>query len=338
MDGRERMLRTLEFRNPDRIPLQIGYVPVAMEHYNGAITREEILKNNDMHTMTGPLDGGYDEDKLGFIVDPWGSTWKSLEVGRLGEVKKPAVEDYDDIDSYRAPVPLFLERWEQERDRLQAELQQLHADGKFVTGGWITVFERLQYVRGTEDVLCDLVLEEEGLFKLLDIVMDFYRVYLEKWLELDVDGIAFGDDWGTQRNLLVNPALWRKYFKPLYKELFGNVKAAGKKVFFHTDGYVYELYGDLIELGVDAINSQVWMMDIEQIARNYAGKVTFWGEISRQTTMPFGTPEDVQAAIDKMKALFFVNGGGLIGNSHLDKDVPIANALTLMHGWNRDKE
>ena len=69
-------------------------------------------------------------------------------------------------------------------------------------------------------------------------------------------------------------------------------------MFFHSDGYVMKLYPEWIEMGVDAVNTQLWCMDAERIARDYAGKITFWGEISRQNTLPYGAPEDVRVYVD----------------------------------------
>jgi uroporphyrinogen decarboxylase len=105
-------------------------------------------------------------------------------------------------------------------------------------------------------------------------------------------------------------------------------------VFFHSCGYIYDFYQDFIELGVDAINSQVHCMGYEKVAAEAAGKITFWGEIDRQQTLFKGTPDDVKREMDKMKSLFHVNGGGLIGHSVAGVDVPLENIEMLLTGWN----
>ena len=146
--------------------------------------------------------------------------------------------------------------------------------------------------------------------------------------------MAFGDDWGTQISLLIAPQSWRNIFKPLYKQLIDKMKAAGKKVFFHSDGYIFDLYPELIELGVDAVNSQLWCMGVEKVAEKYAGKITFWGEISRQSTLPNGTPDEVLKCAATMKQMLRVNGGGLIGQSEINRDVPLENVEALLSAWN----
>ena len=191
----------------------------------------------------------------------------------------------------------------------------------------------MQYLRGTENLYCDIALDEEEMYKMISYVMDFERIYVEKWLELDIDAIGFGDDWGSQISLLISPDKWREIFKPLYKELIDTIKSAGKKVFFHSDGYIYDLYPEFIELGVDAVNSQLWCMGVEKIAEKFAGKITFWGEISRQTTLPKGTPEEIAECAEMLKKFLQVNGGGLIGQSELNKDVPLENVEALLNVW-----
>jgi uroporphyrinogen decarboxylase len=111
------------------------------------------------------------------------------------------------------------------------------------------------------------------------------------------------------------------------------VKARGKYVFFHSDGCITDIYSDLIDMGVDAINSQIWCMGVEKMAERFAGKITFWGEISRQDTIPNGSPDDIAAAAEKMKKYLHKNGG-LIGQSEVGKDVPLENICAVLDCWN----
>lgn len=334
MNGRERVYATLEFNNPDRIPLDVWVLPAARIKYGEHL--EEVLnhKELDIVGMVGPLDMGTDPRyyEIGEFVDPWGSGWRNLQRGIIGEVKTPVFEEYDEIDSYRPPIQEFLKGWEESEEALKKQVEEHHARGKFIMGGWISLFERMQYLRGTENLYCDIALDDEDMYKMIEHVMAFERVYVDKWLTLEVDAIGFGDDWGSQMSTLISPNKWRELFKPLYKELIDKIKEAGKKVFFHSDGHIYELYPEFIELGVDAINSQLWCMDIDKIAENYAGEITFWGEVSRQTTLPNGTPEEIQNCADVLKEKFWKNGG-LIGQSEVNRDVPLENVEALINAW-----
>lgn len=287
-------------------------------------------------SISGPFDHGFTPEyyQVGKFTDPWGSVWTNMQAGIIGEVKEPVFVDYEKMEGYEAPVAQFLTEWEEARNGIAEQIARAREADKFVIGGWISLFERMQYLRGTEDLYCDIALEEEEMFRMIELVMQYMRVYVKKWLEMDIDAMAFGDDWGTQISLLISPDTWRKIFKPLYKELIDMIKAAGKKVFFHSDGYILELYPEFIELGVDAINSQLWCMGVEKVAERFAGKITFWGEISRQQTLPFGTPEDIYAAADTMKRHLFRNGG-LIGQSEVGGDVSLENVEAVLTAWNR---
>ena len=334
MTGKERVLRTLEFRGPDRLPVDVWLLPAARMQHGEAL--EEILRANptDIAQITGPFDHGFTPAyyPVGTFTDPWGSVWRNLQAGVIGEVKQPVFADYAALDGYKAPTEEFLAQWVANRESVAQNIARERANEKFVIGGWISLFERFQFLRGTEDLYCDLAMDEPDMYRMADLVMGYMHTYLDAWLTMDIDAVAFGDDWGTQISLLVSPELWRRVFKPRYKELIDKIKAAGKKVFFHSDGYILALYPELIELGVDAVNSQLWCMGLDKVSA-YAGQITFWGEISRQTTLPNGTPQDVIDAAQAMKRALFKNGGGLIGQCELNRDVPLENAKAFFEAW-----
>lgn len=335
MTGKERVLAALEFNSPDRIPKDIWILPAASLKYGSRL--EEICGcyGTDIAAVTGPFDHAYTPEyyQPGRYMDPWGSLWTNVQTGILGQVKTPVFETYDNIGTYVPPVEQFLKEWEENKGETEEKIRKVREEQKFVIGGWVSVFERLQFLRGTQELYCDIAMEEDELFQMIGYTMQFLRVYVEKWLEMDIDAVPFGDDWGSQISLLVSKDCWRKIFKPLYKELIDLIKEAGKKVFFHSDGYIMELYPEFIELGVDAINSQLWCMGVEKVAQKYAGQITFWGEISRQNTLPNGTPEEIQACADFMIEYLYVNGGGLIGQSEINRDVPLENVEAMLRAW-----
>ena len=335
MDSQERVIRTLKFKEPDRLPIDLWILPAARLQHGKAF--EELLDRHerDIAMVDGPVDLSFDPViyKAGSFVDPWGNGWNVLQEGIIGEVKRPALGDTQKIDSYTPPVEKFKSMWKDYRPILDEKIKEERSRGKFVIGGWVNIFERMQFLRGPEELYCDLALQDEEVFKIRDFVVSFYREYLNYWLETDIDAVVFGDDWGSQKALLMSPNMWRKFFKPVLKELMDMVKSKGKYIFVHSDGYIMDLYPEFIELGVSAINSQLWCMGVEEVAERFAGKITFWGEISRQNILPKGTPADVKGAADKMKKLLFVNGGGLIGQSEVNRDVPLENIETLLTCW-----
>ena len=341
MTGRERVLRALNFEPTDRVPMDIWVLPAARLAHGEAFAQLQKRYEDriDIMSFVGPFDHGFTPEyyMVGTFTDPWGSVWRNLQPGVVGEVKQPVFADYEAMRGYVSPKAEFLRQWEQHKPALEQQLREARKTGKFLIGGWVSVFERLQFLRGTEDLYCDIALEEPELFGLIELVMDYLRAYVDAWAQMDVDALPFGDDWGTQISLLISPVTWVKLFQPLYQELFDRIHAAGKKVFFHSDGYIFDLYPHFIEMGVDAINSQLWCMGVEKVAEQFAGKITFWGEISRQNTLPNGTPEDVKASARKMMQLLRVNGGGLIAQSEMNRDVPLANVQAFYEAWDEEE-
>jgi uroporphyrinogen decarboxylase len=336
MTGKERVLRTLEFKNPDRIPVDAWILPGAFSKYGEKLNRLVEQYPSDLIQIAGPSDHGFNPEyyRRGTYTDLWGCPWINIQPGIIGEVKDHILSDDGRLDEYRAPTGRFLTWWEESKLKIDSDISVARKRGQFVLGGWISLFERMQFLRGTEELFIDIASKEGNTEKLLAIVMDFYRVYLDKWLEYDIDGVAFGDDWGSQNSTLIAPGDFRELFAPCYRELCAKIKNAGKKIFFHSDGWIFDLYDDILGFGVDAINTQVWCMGIEKVRAKLAGKVTVWGELNRQYTMPMGTPEDVRKEAQLLKDNFAAGGGGFIGLGTVLADVPFENAEAMFKAWN----
>jgi uroporphyrinogen decarboxylase len=102
----------------------------------------------------------------------------------------------------------------------------------------------------------------------------------------------------------------------------------------HSDGYILDIYEHLIEIGVDAINSQLFIMPIEEIGQRFKGRITFWGELDRQHVLPFGSPDDVRAAVRRVRnALGGEKDGGVIGQAEFNKDVSLENMRAFFEAW-----
>lgn len=335
MTGKERILNTINFTSPDRVAMDMWVLPAARMQYGQAL--ETVLEENprDIVSIVGPCEtGAYKEVyELGSFTDFWGCTWTNINPGVIGEIKSELLGDDDALAVYESPIAFLHESWKREQADLTRRVADARATGKFVIGGWLNPFERMQFLRGVENLYCDIALESDELLRLRQIVWDFYKVYIDYWMQQDIDAIVVGDDWGSQKSLLINPDAWRAVFKPMYKDLMQRIQAAGKAVFVHSDGCIFDLYPEFIELGVKAINSQLWCMDMDKISEQFAGKITFWGELSRQNTMPFGTPDDVLRSAQIMKSKLYRNGG-LIGQCEIGREVPMDNIRAALTCWN----
>ena len=195
-------------------------------------------------------------------------------------------------------------------------------------------FERMQFLRGTENLFMDLAYGDKEVYKLRDMLHEFYVREIEMWLNTGVDGIQFMDDWGSQNALLISPTMWREFFKPLYRDYCDLIHSKGKYVFMHSDGNIESIYPDLIEIGVDALNSQLFCMDIEKLGERYAGKIAFWGEIDRQWVLPFGTPDEVRKAVKRVaRALLKDKRTGVIAQCEWGVKDPKENIMAVFEEW-----
>lgn len=337
MTSRERVIRTLRFENPDRVPRDLWYLP-GVEMFRKKELEEVLSKYPPDFTAPKYRYGISRRAKgkpnmTGEYIDAWGCVWKVAESGVVGEVKDPPLKDWSALKNYQLPWELLEEADLSEVNKSCAETD------KFVkVGTEVRPFERMQFLRGTENLFLDLAYGVKEVYSLRDMLHEFYIKELEMWAKTDVDGVSFMDDWGTQNSLLISPKLWREFFKPLYKDYCEILKSHGKFVFFHSDGHIEAIYPDLIEIGIDAINSQLFCMNIEELGRKYRGKVTFWGEIDRQYILPFGTVEEVRSAVRRVRKALDTGRGGVIAQCEWGLKDPKENIEAVFEEWNRPLE
>ena len=180
----------------------------------------------------------------------------------------------------------------------------------------------------------DIAYDRPELHKLIKIIHEFYLEDISFWCNTDVDAIFFMDDMGTNISTLISPGSWRNLFKPLYKEYCELIHSANKFAFFHSDGNTSSIFSDFIEIGIDAVNSQLFVMNIEKLAEKYKGKITFWGEIDRQKVLPFGLPEDVESAVLRVRTALDDGSGGVIAQCEWGKNDPVENIKSVYEAWN----
>lgn len=207
-----------------------------------------------------------------------------------------------------------------------------HSDEYYARGAWIIFFEQMQQLVGFENLLVALTLQTPEVYRLRDDLLKFNLAWLDKWLENDYQGLHFADDWGSQDNLLIPPDLWRSFFKPVYREMFSKVKNHGLDVWFHSDGNILEIMPDIIELGVDVINCQASVMDINELKR-YAGEIAFRTDIDRQKVLPFVSPHEVKEYVSGLFHNLGTPDGGIIACGEISEDVPLENIKAMYEAF-----
>jgi len=335
MTSRERVLAALEFRSPDRAPRELWALPWVEQYQPDQLQALSEKFPTDFLGVSALAVGDRvrgQRARKGFYTDDWGCVFQIGHDGVIGEVKRPPLADWSALATYRPPWEI-IERADWDAvNRLCAE--NLAGPKRYVRcAASLRPFERMQFLRGSEALYVDLGYETAELIKLRDMVHDFFLKELARTVKTDVDAISFMDDWGAQDALLISPEQFRRLFKPLYVDYCRMIHAAGKKVFFHSDGHIFDVYEDLIEVGMDAINSQLFCMDIERIGRRFKGRVTFWGEIDRQHVLPFGTPAEVRSAVARVRRALDDGAGGVIAQCEWGADNPPENIEAVFEAW-----
>jgi uroporphyrinogen decarboxylase len=334
---RELVIRCLSFQTPERMPRDLWLLPWAEHHFPAAVAEIQKRFPNDIITAEYaypllPCVSG-DPYRVGTYVDEWGSVFTNIQDGVIGEVRTPLLPDISQWSSLQPPyaqLPQGLDR-----QKAVEAINRFHdqTDCFVLANACPRPWERYQFIRGSENSYIDIMMPDSGTLDLLRAIHEFYMRELEFWVKTDVDGIKFMDDWGAQQQLLIPPALWRAYFKPLYKEYCDIAKAHGKWAFMHSDGYIQEIYTDLIEVGVDALNSQLFCMDMGYLQRQAKGRITFWGEIDRQHVLPSPDPEVGRRAVQRVASHLYDRAGGIIAQFEFGAGAQPETALAVFKEW-----
>ena len=336
MTSRELVYKTLEFENfKGRAPRQLWALPWAKNTYpeeRDAIDRDfpaDIAGPAVAYKEKGIAHGEVYE--IGESVDDWGCRFRNIQRGVHGEVMEPIVspddENWDDTGRVHFPYEWFS--FDADEDNRFCK-----STYKFTMGGCCPrPFEQLQFMRGSQQLFVDLALQLPGFFAFLKKMHAFYCELLEKWAKTDVDGLNMMDDWGTQRGLLIHPETWVKIFKPMYKDYIDIAHRHNKKMFMHSDGHTLAIYPHLVELGLDAFNSQIFCMGVEKLVP-YRGKICFWGEIDRQHLLPSPDVNDVKKAVEKVHGALWHNGG-CIAQCEFGAGARPQNVRAVFETWNK---
>lgn len=330
--SRELVYRTIEFKNPERVPRQLWTLPWAHIYCKDSV--QAITR--DFPADIGEVDGGESElpptqgnsTEIGDYVDAWGARFHNVQQGVIGEVKEPLItgENWEDADKAHIPYELLTIN----HDHVNRQCSESNLF--IIAGECPKPFEQLQFLRGTENLYMDLAYKPSGMFAFLEKMHDFYCRWVEVWARTDVDGIMIMDDWGSQRGLLINPGTWVEIFKPMYRDYINIAKKYGKKTFMHSDGYTLQIIPHLIDLGLDAFNTQIFCMGMEPL-KQFKGKITFWGEIDRQHLLVNATSEEVKSAVHGVFGTLWADGG-CIAQCEFGAGSKPENVRAVFEAWN----
>jgi uroporphyrinogen decarboxylase len=272
-------------------------------------------------------DGKYYEVKK----DAWGTTFEYKIAGRLGHAIGFPIESASDYAAYTFPC---LPSYCTDDEALKAEKARVEEQKKnyfTVSNEWYSILEKLISLRGFENALIDLYEDGPEVNAFLDRLTDYYLHSIRKLIDMGVDCIMFGDDYGTQNSLLISTEIFEKSIAPRLKQLMAPIKEAGRRIYFHSCGLVKDLFSIFEELGVDAIWPQLPVYDMIELARACADhNFSLAIHTDRALTMTLGTPEEVRAMVRKEAEIFKPLEGRSWFYIEVDHGFPYENVEALI--------
>ncbi len=286
---RDQVYKALAFQNP-------SYVPIY--YFNQDQDQSDLVAFEVQRHFIG-----HDKDE-----SEWGFTWNRLDE-TMGQPLASLINEPAQLVDFPIPNLTDPERF------VGIELfNQKYGDRFRMASLALSGFTTMSFLRGFSNLMLDLVENPEFVEALADKVFGFEEQIIGQLPAYGFDAVAFFDDWGTQKGMIISPVFWRRFFKPRYIKQFKLVHQLGLKVYFHCCGYYPQIIPDLIEIGVDMLNiSQPNLYNIPELGRLYGGKVCFVCPVSYQTTSISGTRDDIFNAAQALVDSFGRFNGGLIG-------------------------
>ncbi len=330
LTAKERVRRSIRYEPVDRLPTQISYTgrqaANMAAHFGVAVGDLPARLGNHLVRLDLTYPERTSEDRS-VKFDWWGAGFDTNEEGYF--VRVSPLQENPDLDALAWPDPTEPSLLD-DAARVIAEDAGRHF--LMPNFGW-SLFERAWSLRGMVEFFMDMAGNPGYAGELLDRVADIQVTLIRRFIALGVDGGYFGDDYGGQVNMLIGPEMWRRLIKPRLARLFAPFREANLPILMHTDGHVEPILPDLVEIGLNAYNPvQPEVCDFNWLHATFGSRLAYYGGVSTQTTLPFGTPADVRAAVAKvMSELAPDNTGLILAPSHrMMSDIPMANVEALL--------
>ncbi len=372
MTSRERVLAAMSHEEPDRVPIVLGVsnaTGIKMKPYRelkqllGIEADDEYLygwpelgtaavDGATMVRLGSDVRGVLDLEPASVLewnaarpphadyINSWGSGATEIRPGEWFPMVCPLasattvaeIEDYPwpDMDD-----PTRVAHVATEAARIAAEDRYA-----IMATPWLLFpLERAFAMQGMDTFLMNLALHPEFAEALLWKIQERCKVLMGHFLAAlgdNVDIIKIGDDLGTQESLMMSPDMYRRVLKPIHADYIRFIRErTHAKVFFHTDGDVFPLIDDFVEMGVDILNpiqtSAGKMSNLEELKARWGDRLTFCGGIDTHRILPTGTPDEVRAEVRRVIQILAPGGGYMVSSVHtVMDDVPAENILAMV--------
>ncbi len=345
MTPKQRMLDAIDHKRTDRVPLDLWATKEVLNklcaHFQ-TDQGDDVLKELGVDIrLVGPeyIGPSLKESPQGIAKDIWGVTRRRVEHAEGSYLE---VEDYplegdisiSDIEHYPWPDPDHYDY------SIIPTLCEKYGDYAILNVGnrlnRTSVLKAAIYLREMQQLMMDMALNPPLVKALLEKISDYYLAHNERIFKAGeglIDIFMMGDDFGTQKGLLISSAMFREFFAPKLKEFADQAKSYGIKVMLHSCGSIKELIPDIIEIGVDILNpiqTHAAGMIPEELKQEFGDRICFHGGVDIQHTLPFGTAEEVEAEVRDRIRVLGKNGGYILASTHnIQSDTPIENILRM---------
>ena len=369
---RQRVLTALQHEEPDRVPIIIGTsntTTMKMRPYRG-LKAELGIQAPDRYIYDWPELGSADPDEA--VLERLHGDARSVldrfpahvyERARSREPHSPFIDDWGSGSVEIAPDNWYpgvhplaeaatleeLERypWPDMDDpsrvaHVRQQARRLAEANRYaiIATPWLLFpLERAFAMQGMDRFLMNLAMHPEFSRALLEKNAALCKRLMGHFLDElgeNVDILKIGDDLGTQDRLMISPRMYRQVLKPIHADYIAFIRQRTKaKVFFHTDGDVFDLLDDFVEIGIDILNpiqtSAGKMANLAELKRRYGRNLVFCGAVDTHRVLPSGTPDEVRQEVRRVIDLLGPGGGYMLASVHTIMDeVPPENILAMV--------
>jgi uroporphyrinogen decarboxylase len=313
MNNHQRVIASLNHQQPDKIPFSIKFTHKAhqkMGAFYGDPGFDTKLGNCLTWLRTEPK-GSWKEVSPNIWQDQFGVQWDRSIDKDIGNVCNQLVTP-ETLKAYVFPDPDDPSRYAD-----YGQILNQSEDAFNLTNLGFSLYERAWTLVGMENLMMMMITNKRFVHALLDRILEFNLAVIENTCRYNIDAMIFGDDWGMQTGLQMGANLWREFIYPRIKQMYALVKSKGKFVFIHSCGKVDEVFPDLIDIGLDVFNPfQPEVMDVFEMKRHFGDQLAFYGGISVQQTLPYGTASETQDEVKRLLEGIGKNGGYIASPSH----------------------
>ena len=339
MTHKERALAVFKGKTVDRYPFWYGAAQEFTQKliaYTGASDEDEALHDIigiDFKTIRpkyiGPTFATYEN---GEVDTDWGIRRGGVHYGQPLNYPLAGLEDISQIkEHYRFPNPDNYDT------TISPELRKWAKDYCLIGGTWAPFFHDSTELQGMEEFFINMHANPNVVDYIIGGCFEFYYELDRRTFEQNkgiVDMYFIGNDFGSQRALLISPDMWRKFYKPYLKKLIQQAKDNGCVTALHSCGSIKEIIPDLIEIGVDAINPiQVNAddMDPEMLMREFGSDCVFFGGIDENHILLECTEAEVRKETRRIIDILGSKGRYIVAASHdyLLPEVPVENIYAM---------